>query len=351
MITRPITHGPKRPTSIWFKGPGIGRLALSVVVLSALALVASACGDGTSLDQIAEETLATEQATTSTVAPDGSDDPPTSTKPDDSTESPTAGEFSDQEQAVLDYLRRGASVPPAESRCLVDGMNLASIDASSILDATLTEPDDLALTDLILTCFEDPELLAGFVENFAAGFAVSAGFDPSIDQAACMVAALADNNAASELAVASLSPAVQDALEACVSQGDPAVDTAGLFEPGSTYGDNPALDALWDACQAGAMASCDELYSTSEIGSEYETFGATCGQQEPNSSGGTCDIPFSYGDNTDLDALWDACEAGDGASCDKLYFDSPVGSVYETFGDTCGNRYDESPGFCEDAIG
>ena len=350
MITRPITHRPDRPTSIRFTGPGIGRLALSVVVLSALALVASACGDSTSLDQIAAETLATVEPTTPTVAPDGSDDPATPAKPDDSTESPTTGEFSDQEQAVLDYLRRGASVPPAESRCLVDGMNLAGIEAGSILDATLTAADDLALTDLILTCFEDPEVLAGFVENFAAGFAVSAGFEPSIDQAACMVAALADNNAASELGAASLSPAVQDALETCV-EGDPAVDTGGLFEAGSTYGDNPVLDALWDACQAGAMASCDELYSTSEIGSEYETFGATCGQQEPDSSGGTCDIPFDYGDNAALDSLWDACEGGDGASCDNLYFESPVGSVYETFGDTCGYRYDQSPGFCEDAIG
>jgi hypothetical protein len=350
MITRPITQRPGGPTSIRFTGPGIGRLGLSVVVLSALALVASACGDSTSLDQIAEETRATEQTTTSTVAPDGSDDPATSAKPDDSTEPPTIGEFSDQEQAVLDYLRRGASIPPAEARCLVDGMNLAAIDAGSILDATLTATDDLALTDLILTCFENPEVLAGYVENFAAGFSSSAGFDLSIDQAGCMVAALADYNAATDLDAASLSPAVQDALESCV-EGDPAVDTGGLFEAGSTYGDNAVLDALWDACQAGAMASCDELYSTSEIGSEYETFGATCGQQAPDSSGGTCDIPFSYGDNAALDSLWDACEGGDGASCDNLYFESPVGSVYETFGDTCGNRYDESPGFCENAIG
>ena len=48
----------------------------------------------------------------------------------------------------------------------------------------------------------------------------------------------------------------------------------------------------------------------------------------------------SYGDNPTLDALWDACEDGDGDACDDLYFQSPVGSEYEEFGDTCGGRRD-----------
>lgn len=44
----------------------------------------------------------------------------------------------------------------------------------------------------------------------------------------------------------------------------------------------------------------------------------------------------TYGDNAELDALWDSCAAGDMAACDDLYFESPLGSEYEEFGDTCG---------------
>ena len=49
-----------------------------------------------------------------------------------------------------------------------------------------------------------------------------------------------------------------------------------------------------------------------------------------------------------LDALFAACEGGDGAACDDLYFDSPFGSRYENFGNTCGNRFETSPGLCAD---
>lgn len=50
------------------------------------------------------------------------------------------------------------------------------------------------------------------------------------------------------------------------------------------------------------------------------------------------DGPYTYGDDTGFDALWDACEAGSGAACDELYFESPFGSEYEAYGYTCGNR-------------
>ncbi len=47
----------------------------------------------------------------------------------------------------------------------------------------------------------------------------------------------------------------------------------------------------------------------------------------------------AYGDDADLDRLWDACAAGDALSCDDLYLESPVGSEYEEYGDTCGDRF------------
>lgn len=56
----------------------------------------------------------------------------------------------------------------------------------------------------------------------------------------------------------------------------------------------------------------------------------------------TVDGPCEYGDDAELDALWDACEDGDGQACDDLYFQSPFGSKYEAFGNTCGGRGFES---------
>ena len=54
----------------------------------------------------------------------------------------------------------------------------------------------------------------------------------------------------------------------------------------------------------------------------------------------------TYGDNPELDALWDACEDGDGEACDELYFSSEVGSEYEEFGDTCGGRFEAGEVLC-----
>ena len=45
-----------------------------------------------------------------------------------------------------------------------------------------------------------------------------------------------------------------------------------------------------------------------------------------------------YGEDIQLDLLWDACEAGDGAACDALFDRAPVGSDYEEFAYTCGHR-------------
>ncbi len=46
----------------------------------------------------------------------------------------------------------------------------------------------------------------------------------------------------------------------------------------------------------------------------------------------------TYGSDPELDALWDACEGGDNAACDELYIQSPFGSEYEAFAESCGGR-------------
>lgn len=52
------------------------------------------------------------------------------------------------------------------------------------------------------------------------------------------------------------------------------------------------------------------------------------------------DQPYTFGDDLDLDVLWTQCELGDGRACDDLWEQAPVGSEYESFGVTCGQRLD-----------
>ena len=67
------------------------------------------------------------------------------------------------------------------------------------------------------------------------------------------------------------------------------VESDPFFSDADTYGDDPELDALWDECAAGGDASCDDLYWSSPLGSEYESFGESCGERATNFIGGRCD--------------------------------------------------------------
>ena len=47
---------------------------------------------------------------------------------------------------------------------------------------------------------------------------------------------------------------------------------------------------------------------------------------------------YTYGDDLELDRLWDACDSGEAWACDELFASAPSGSDYEDFGYTCGRR-------------
>jgi hypothetical protein len=123
-------------------------------------------------------------------------------------------------------------------------------------------------------------------------------------------------------------------------------------------GDSAELDSLWLGCQDGDFVACDDLFLESPSGSSYETFGDTCGYR--NDPSGYCEDLYGgasgsagdgdYGSDSYLDRLWDECSLGDFISCDDLYLESPAGSTYEEFGDTCGDRNDPA-GYCEDLYG
>lgn len=59
------------------------------------------------------------------------------------------------------------------------------------------------------------------------------------------------------------------------------------------------------------------------------------------------DDPFTYGDDNDLDKLWRECDRGIWTSCDDLYLQSPLGSDYEWFGASCGEVIPDPIDYCD----
>jgi S1-C subfamily serine protease len=52
---------------------------------------------------------------------------------------------------------------------------------------------------------------------------------------------------------------------------------AGDYKQAKTYGDNAQLDALWEQCAAGLSAACDALALNATPQTDYYLFGVTCG--------------------------------------------------------------------------
>lgn len=124
-----------------------------------------------------------------------------------------------------------------------------------------------------------------------------------------------------------------------------------------SYGGDPDLDRLWDLCDEGRYWACDSLYERSEPGSDYEDFGATCGDRVETND--LCTTHFgvrnaeAYGSDELLDDLWDTCgsdAAGAAEACDDLFTLAPPGSAYEDFGYTCGDRFDDPDEYCVDLL-
>lgn len=85
-----------------------------------------------------------------------------------------------------------------------------------------------------------------------------------------------------------------------------------IADPASASADRAAFDGVLSAC------------------SFTQTTGSSIARVEGQ--------PFTYGDDAELDALWDRCSAEGTAVCDELYNRSPQNSEYEAFADTCGGR-------------
>lgn len=78
--------------------------------------------------------------------------------------------------------------------------------------------------------------------------------------------------------------AVRGLVDGYVSTGDSTTVPAdcakvGDYKQAKTYGDNAQLDALWDECAAGSAVACDALSQTATPQTDYYLFGVTCGSR------------------------------------------------------------------------
>ncbi len=107
------------------------------------------------------------------------------------------------------------------------------------------------------------------------------------------------------------------------------------------------LDGQVAECRGGDAAACDALAQNAAPGTTAWFVGATCaGVVYPGSAESCAGLQTVAGvsavgvpgADAELDVLMTSCDGGDLPACDELYRLAPLGSVYERFGDTCGNR-------------
>lgn len=109
------------------------------------------------------------------------------------------------------------------------------------------------------------------------------------------------------------------------------------------------------ACFEGDMAACDQLYQSTPLGSVEEAYGATCGGRLSSPAPGRCQelvtAPIEVPAEVEDQGRAQACFDGDMAACDDLYRQSPVDSIDEAYGALCGGRVRNTEAFCIDIFG
>ncbi len=105
----------------------------------------------------------------------------------------------------------------------------------------------------------------------------------------------------------------------------------------------PNLPAL----EFGELGTFEDLVEGATGGDDAQPIGGDTGTGIDPTAG----EPFAFGDDPELDVLYTACADGDFVACDDLYFASPIGSEYEAFALTCGDRGADTSVSCVEQFG
>jgi hypothetical protein len=147
------------------------------------------------------------------------------------------------------------------------------------------------------------EYEAASADFLAASFAQGLGLEEA--EAQCVASGLIESLGAEAMTI--LASAARDGsgdvdklddemrrvAEDCDVSSDVFDDSFGSVDSdANAYGDDPQLDALYDDCAAGDATACDDLYVQSTPGSEYEQFAGTCGDRFEYSDTEYCEGRF-----------------------------------------------------------
>lgn len=171
----------------------------------------------------------------------------------------------EQTQAIGTLI--DAELTPDEQRCILEEFIATGIEPEAILDGTITGDQDAELLAIAVSCVNDLSGVPAFVQSVIDASAES-GTPITEAEAVCLIDRLADGDPATTAAD-------------CIGAGP--TDGAAL-----TYGDDPTLDLLWDACDGGNNQACDELYTNAPLGSGYLEFARSCAGRLPDSVGLRC---------------------------------------------------------------
>ena len=230
------------------------------------------------------------------------------------------------------------SLSDEEVACIVDEL----VADPSVLSDAVNGGDGVDMGLALLGCA--PDVVA---ESMAAELGVS------VDQAACL---LEEDGALMELMLAEGEFSDDESLQllddmftAFVDCGIDMSEMIGDIDVDTSLGDDSGdpfdLTQFRADCAAGDMEACDALFFQSEVGSDDEDFGASCGGTADGSTAGMCSyLPATAEELAQYRA---DCSSGDMEACDDLYYNSEFGSDDETFGATCGGTADGvMPGSC-----
>lgn len=177
---------------------------------------------------------------------------------------------------------------------------------------------------------EDMDLLADVFGQVAEALAESGGDSPEDVFAAA--APFFDPENAERLEAAS-DNIEQYTRDECGFELDQTTDTTG---------DDTTTSASTTSTTEEETTSTTEDDDGSTTTTEDDTTSTTGGGGDALPPG---EPPGDLGDDPALDALAESCFEGEMQACDDLYFQSPIDSAYEDYGDSCGGR-NEPMGLC-----
>ncbi len=202
--------------------------------------------------------------------------------------------FCDQAEALGDF---GASIAPGDPGALADGVDRIEALAD---DAPEEISDELRALTVAISSFAANLARADPADPQAQLDAVRSLFDDVNGQALDEALGAVQDFSQRECGIdpETIDPSFAALEEQIGATSESPGDTAGdaaeeipgeLPDPGPPPStEDPQMEPLIDACEGGDMAACDDLVTSSEIGSDAEKYGATCGARVDDAAGATC---------------------------------------------------------------